>query len=178
MARTIFQALRSAQSLEDATAVQRLYRPTYETHLRLIGRHLDRSNHRQPAVMEVPGGFLVRAVSEQGGTRDLLEFPDEVFRDLFEALLDERSRRQVKLRIRHELAPTGYQDLLQAIGYRLDLRGARSVLITETRHFLFINGQEIEQSTNRASLSEFVEMLGVEDIDALLEASFPGRAQS
>lgn len=177
MARTIFQALRSAQSVEQGTAMQRLYRPTYETHLRLIGRHLDKSNHCLPSVMEVPGGFLVRAVSAQGETRELLEFPDEAFRGLFEATLNEPSKRDNELRIRHELAPTGYQDLLQAIGYRLDLRGARSVLITETRHFLFINGEEVEQIANRATLSEFVEMLGVEDIDALLDASFPGRGR-
>ena len=75
------------------------------------------------------------------------------------------------------MAPTGYQDLLQAIGYRLDLRGARSVLITETRHFLFINGEEVEQIANSVTLAEFVEMLGVEDIDALLDASFPGRGR-
>lgn len=159
-------------------SAQRLYRPTYEMHLRLIGRHLDQCNCRLPSVMEVPGGFLVRAVSGQDGKRELLEFPDEVFRGLFETALNERSRAGNELRIRHELAPTGYQDLLQAIGYRLDLRGARSVLITETRHFLFINGEEVEEGENRANLSEFVEMLGVEDVDALLDASFPGRGRS
>lgn len=150
------------------------YEPTYENRLRIIGRHIDRGDYRSSILMEVPGGFLLRARSPETGEEQLFEFPDDRFEPIYREMTSNgRTGFTDELRLRSVIAPTGYQDLFRALGARLDETFARSILMVEGRETIFVRGQCMETSSQRTMYADFEEMLEIADIDAILEESIP-----
>jgi DNA-binding NtrC family response regulator len=56
-----------------------LQQPTYQNRLRVIGRQIDRYRYRSVNIVEVAGGFLVRAIASDQRAPEALEFPDSDF---------------------------------------------------------------------------------------------------
>lgn len=179
---SMFQVIRSITDVQDQPEFVETptpipaYSPTYENRLRLIGRHLDRGDYRASVILEVPGGVLVRARKPATGQEELLEFPDDTFEELYEEAMQDRGDSNTdQLRLKSVTAPTGYQDLFRALGYRLDQVIARAILISECQESIFVRGQGVESNSMRTAYIDFSEMLTLEDIDEMLNESHARR---
>lgn len=150
-------------------------RENYEDRLRLVGRYLDLGGFRAPTIVEVQGGLLVRAFPERGRVPETLEFPYESFDEMLEQARTARGAGD------HEhdsilLAPTGYEDLLRAIGYELDDRVASAIVITECGGFILVHGLEQIERSSQSDYAAFDAVLTAQDVTALLDAAFRRRS--
>jgi len=147
----------------------------YEDRLRLIGRYLDLSGYRAPTVIEVEGGLLVRAFPQRSRVPEALEFPYDGFEDM---LNDALAARGVGERTHDTipLAPTGYEDLLRAIGHELDDRVATAIVITECEAFMLLHGLEQVERSEQTGYAAFDAVMEARDVTALLDAAFRRRA--
>ena len=152
---------------------EQLFLPTYQNQLRITGRHLDTNNFRSLSILEVEGGFLVRAFSARRHTPELLEFPDDAFTEMVKEAI--KARGKVKNVERHSLlVPTGYEDLLRAMGYELDQRLAKSLTIHEGPTKLYVAGLEAVENSN-GSFSHFDTSYNEAAVQAVLDAAFSRR---
>ena len=152
---------------------EQLFLPTYQNQLRIIGRHLDTNGYRSLSILEVEGGFLVRAFSARRHTPELLEFPDEAFKEMVKEAIEARGKK--KSVGRHSaLAPTGYEDLLRAMGWELDQRLAKLVTIHEGPARLYVAGLEAVKNSD-GSFSPFETSLDPVAIQTVLDAAFSRR---
>lgn len=181
MSRTsIFRAIRGRDAVVEAEPVEvakPVYKPTYTEKLRLIGMHFDAHELSAVKVMEVPGGFLARAECPTGGD-ELLEFPDTLFPQLFEEAVTQRGAEDDtdSLRLKSELIPTSYADVMRAIGEELDSCLARSVVISEGPDAIYLAGMRLENNSLRSTVTPFSQLLYPDDIDYLLDVSYRRRA--
>ena len=186
MARTsIFQSIRNREETKHSETDMQTdlprYRGTYQDKLRLVGMHIDQNRLVRSKIIEVPGGMLVRATLADGIADELLEFPDETFENYFQSALEQRSEgsgRSDNLRIKSELVPTSYSDVLRALGAQLDEWLARSVLISEGHSGIFVTGMRLLDTSVQSRYSPFDELLMPEDIDALLTEAYNRRGTS
>lgn len=140
---------------------------SYQNRLRTIGRHLDLHSKRTILITEVDGGFIVRCVSRLDRDVELLEFADESYADRMIGATEARG--QGERSERHSLvAPTGYEDLLRAVGRLADERLAVAIVVAEVGESLLIVG-DVQDSDN---VRPFEIMLRLDDITALLDESF------
>jgi hypothetical protein len=147
----------------------------YEDRLRLIGRYLDLGGYRAPTVIEVDGGLLVRAFPERSRIPDALEFPYVGFEEMLNEALAARGAGERT----HEsipLAPTGYEDLLRAIGHELDDRIATAIVITECESFVLLHGLEQVERSEQSGYAAFDAVMEARDVTALLDVAFRRRS--
>src|SRR5690554_1679875 len=149
---------------------EQLFLPTYQNRLRLVGRHLDLNDYRAVSILDVEGGILVRAFSLRAHTSELLEFPDDVFIEQVRASIGARGGRK-RVRKGASIVPTGYEDLLRALGWELDQRLAKAITIHENSTTLFVAGLAAGDNAT-GSFSPFDFTLGEADIQAILDAAF------
>jgi len=148
--------------------------PTYQNQLRLIGRHLDTNDYRAISLLDVEGGILVRAFTSRRHESELLEFPDNAFAEMVRDGVDGRGRRK-KVSRNTALVPTGYEDLLRAIGYELDQRLAKAVTLHEGTQAIYLAGLAASENANGV-FSAFDMSLAERDIQAILDAAFRRRS--
>ena len=147
----------------------------YEDRLRLIGRYLDLSGYRAPTVIEVEGGLLVRAFPQRSRVPEALEFPFDGFENMLNDALTARGVGE-RAHDANPLAPTGYEDLLRAIGHELDDRVATAVVITECESFVLLHGLEQVERSEQSGYAAFDAVMEARDVTALLDAAFRRRA--
>jgi hypothetical protein len=145
-----------------------LLAPTYQNRLRTIGRELDVNGYRSIISIQVDGGFIVRAVNRHRREMELLEFPDADFPERMIAATEARGDGE-RPESPSTLAPTGYEDMLRAIGRRLDRTSARNVVIAEGQTALLVTGQ---RATADGGVEAFETILDVIAITELLDESF------
>jgi hypothetical protein len=159
----------------DADAIrQRLLAPTYQNRLRVIGRHLDMNGFRWINLVEVEGGLLVRAFDRGSSQSELLEFPDNAFPRMMEDALSARGLGEHFI-ARSELTPTGYEDILRAIGFQLDRRVAKMIAVSECRTVMFVSGLQYQETSTGSGYVQFDFMLTPEQVRAALDAAFRRR---
>lgn len=163
----------SAESGVDASDV--LLRPTYQNRLRAIGRQLDLYNHQSINLMEVGGGILVRASSAGSRSPEALEFVDADFSHLLRGGIAARGEGE-RPRSRTKLVPTGYEDFLRAVGYRLDQLMAAAVTITELDEFFAIGGVGSMDRHGHAGIGPIQMLLYADDITFILDEAYRRRA--
>jgi hypothetical protein len=156
------------------TIPEHLLLPTYQNQLRIIGRHLDMNDYRAISVLDVEGGILVRASTARRHESELLEFPDNAFVEMVRDAIKARGRRK-KVNRNTALVPTGYEDLLRALGYELDQRLAKSITLHEGQQSLYVAGLAASKNAN-GTFSPFDMALTEADIQAMLDAAFRRRA--
>ncbi len=115
---------------DERTAIPRLISPsllaaTYQNRLRTVGRELDVNGYRSIILLQVEGGFLVRAVNRVSRDLELLEFPDDEFPERMIAATEARGDGE-RPESPSPLAPTGYEDLMRGVGRWLDELNALS----------------------------------------------------
>lgn len=152
-----------------------LFEPTYQNRLRVIGRHLDVGGYRWINLMEVEGGLLVRAFDRGSSQSELMEFPDNSFRAMMEDALGTRGVGDHGI-VKSELAPTGYEDILRAIGFQLDRRVAKMVAIVECRTLMFVTGMEHQETSTGSVYAQFDFVLSPQHVQTVLDAAFRRRA--
>lgn len=117
-----------------------LLRLTYQNRLRAIGRHLDVYGFRRIYILEVEGGFVVRATAANGRETETLEFADQHFPQLLASCAAKRGEGERYKPVPGNLLPTGYEDFLRAVGYRLDQHAAEAITISELDDLAVVSG--------------------------------------
>lgn len=148
--------------------------PTYQNRLRVIGRHLDLGGYRSVNVIEIPGGFLVRAIGPGGRAPEALEFPNDQFADLIREAMSARGEGEHR-RLHHDLLPTGYEDFLRSLGFPLDAQGSEALTVAELDRLVAVGGLARAERAERTDIVPFQRLLRPDDIHALLDAAFRRR---
>jgi CheY-like chemotaxis protein len=157
-----------------AAIPDQLLRPTYQNRLRVIGRQLDLYGYRSINLLEVAGGFLVRAMRPDSRTPEALEFPDRDFPVLVAGAFAARGE-QDRQRSRSPLLPMGYEDFLRALGYWLDTRIAEAVTVTELDQFVAVGGIGKVDGGAQTSLEPFQRLFRADEIADLLDGAYRRR---
>jgi hypothetical protein len=152
---------------------ERLFFPTYQNRLRVIGRQLDLAGCRGLSLLEIAGGFLVRTTAPSTRAPATWEFPYGDFAGLIAAAIAARGepRRQ---RV-HPLLPTDYEDALRALGHRLDEAFAEAVTVTELEGFVAVGGVGLVEDDARPTIAPFQWLLRRADLEALLDEAYRRR---
>ena len=124
--------------------------------------------------MEVTGGFVVRALSHASADPKTLVFPDRDFPRLVAQATASRGQRRW-MRLGTSLLPTGYEDLLRALGRRLDHIHAAALSIVELEHAIQVEGTMEVADADGSRRVPFRELLEVEEIGVLLGEAFRHR---
>jgi len=152
---------------------EELLRPTYENRLRVIGRQLDLYEYRAVNLMEIGGGFLVRALPA-GASRvpEALEFPNRDFAQVVANAYAARGKGDTR-RPSSPLLPSGYEDFLRALGHRLDRGLAEAVTVTELEEFVAVGGVEYADG----AFGPFQHIMRPDDIALLVDEAFQRRVK-
>lgn len=155
-----------------------LLRPTYQNRLRVIGHHLDTEQYRDAAILEIDGGFIVRATQRQGKRAQALEFPDSQFEQAMHVAINHRGHGQ-KYDSHSSVLPTGYQDFLRALGFLLDNQSAIGITICELDSHVLVAGQEPSNSVSgHNAFRRFERYLTYEAVQHLLDDAFNRRTET
>ena len=149
--------------------------PTYQNRLRVIGRQLDLGGYGAINLLEIPGGFLVRAMRPGARAPDALEYPHGEFPELLARAVAARGEGERRPRP-HPLLPSGYEDFLRALGHRLDEQQAEAITVAELEGFVAVGGLARVERYERTDIAPFQRLLRAEDIGALLDDAFRRRA--
>lgn len=152
-----------------------LQEPTYQNRLRVIGRQLDQSGYRSVNIVEVAGGFLVRAVARGQRSPEALEFPDSDFAYLVGNAHRSRGE-ELWDRQKSDLLPTGYEDFLRSLGYQLDDRLAEAASIAEFDDIVVVGGVGKSEAYEASQLKPFHLIMRQEDVEFMLNQAFRRRA--
>lgn len=158
---------------DDALAPQ-LLEPTYQNRLRVVGRRLDANVLHRPAIIEVDGGFIVRAHRGNRPAPILIEVFDRDFPRLIREAIKAQSEVADPPYV-SSLVPTGYEDLLRAIGYELDERIAENVAVTEYPGFISVTGVELALEPGAEGYRTFSEILTRIDTRQILDEALMRR---
>jgi CheY-like chemotaxis protein len=146
-----------------------LRQPTYQNRLRVIGREMDLGEFRSVGIWEVGGGFLVRGTRSGRRAAEALEFLDRDFPQLIAVTnRGDGERRQRP----GGLLPTGYEDLLRAIGRKLDEHVAESVGFAELSHALLVWGLSAYEGAAHTAPVPFEWLMTADDITLLLDEAY------
>jgi CheY-like chemotaxis protein len=151
--------------------------PTYQNRLRTIGHQLDAYDYHTVTIIEVDGGFLVRAQKARARRPQTLEFPDQDFPRLLASAIHEISsggKRQIH---RDTMTPTGYEDCLRALGQKLDEMSAEAIVITELEEKFVVAGRCNDMTSAVPGLSPFELFLSAQDIETMLNQAFLRRGK-
>ncbi len=160
-----------------AELTDQLRDPTYQNRLRVIGRELDVAGYRSVNLVEIGAGFVVRVLRPGGRIPEALEFPHTDFPDLFAAAFAGRQSGGRERR-NHPLLPTGYEDFMRALGYRLDEWCAEAITVTELDTFIAVNGVGRVDSYHETSIGPFQTLLRPDDIAELIDEAFRRRSDA
>ncbi len=151
-----------------------LLRPTYQNRLRVVGRRIDRNALHAATIVEVDGGFIVRAHQASDPAPVLMEVFDRDFPRLIREATTLRDADSEASYV-SELVPTGYEDLLRALGYELDQRIAENIVLVEYPGFLSMSGFELVLKAGSEGCRPFSELLSPEDTQQVLDEAFMRR---
>jgi len=147
--------------------------PTYQNRLRLIGRHCDALGLYDLAIVETARGVIVRALTATRHAVETLEFDDRHFAHLVSEAIDIRGHHQ-PLRP-PALLPTGYEDILRALGWTLDQRHAERVTIVELERCLIVCGQQPMEGAENTAYGRFEWVIEAEEIRVLSDTAYQQR---
>jgi hypothetical protein len=155
--------------------MRRLFEATYQNRLRVVGRVLDDWRLDQAVVIEIDDGILLRAHDTHTGERHAEVLLDENLTDAMEAAMSDRGRSGQPLPASTALRPTGYEDLLRALGFRLDRQRAQSVVIVECPRFFHVSGLEAVGPEDEAALTPFSTFYEMPKVNALVNEAVSRR---
>jgi hypothetical protein len=148
------------------------YAPTYENRLRVVGRKLDLSRYRSIALFELEDGFVVRGFLPEARHPTVLEFAFADFERLTSEAIKGRGEGERKHHGLSQLLPTGYEDFLRALGWRLDRQLADSIIVVEMVKVFAVTGLEQVDNVGGIALRPFERYLRTQDVEQLLDESF------
>jgi hypothetical protein len=151
----------------------------YQPMLRALGAFLDEEPSCRISVTEVPDGFLVRLQRALHRLEpQVLHFKRESLKEQLDQLM--QAKRPTGVRSHHQGVwshfPNGHQDFLRALGYELDQATADSIFIDELEDGFVVTYSCPETPDSKTWVKKMV-VLGVEDIETILNAAFERRKQ-
>lgn len=165
----------TTHQLPDEPFAPRLLEPSLENRLRVVGRFVDSQRFHTIALSEVDSGFLVRAYPDVGSVSPvILEFPDSEFPRLVQEAVASRGEFDWA-RPARSLVPTGYEDLLRALGRAFDQKAAENVTVTEFPSFIAVSGFAPVIESECLAYEPFSDALDHVDVQALLEMAIGKR---
>jgi len=150
-----------------------LRQPTYQNRLRVIGREMDVSEFRAVSVWEVGGGFLVRGTRPGRRAPEALEFLDRDLPQLVAVTARGDGERRQRTGL---LLPTGYEDVLRAIGQRLDEQKAEAIAFNELGQVIVVTGLAKQDGLAHTIPTSFEWVLNAEDVSQVLDDAYRNRA--
>jgi hypothetical protein len=169
-------APRPLSSLEpDESPARHLFEVTYQNRLRVVGRVLDNWRLDQAVIVDVDNGILLRAHDAHTGGQLAEMLLDENLTDAMETAIAERGRAGQPLPASTALHPTGYEDFLRALGFRLDRQRAQSIVIVECPRFFHVSGLEAVGPEEQAALTPFSAFYEVPKVNALVNEAVSRR---
>ena len=154
---------------------ERVLLPTYQNRLRVIGRHLDLYDFRRINVLEVEGGFIVRATPARDRGVETLEFVSQQFSQLLAAASVGRGDGEKIAQTASKLLPTGYEDYLRAIGYLLDQHAAEAVTISELEDLAVVGGVGRVDATGASRYGPIQWLFRPDDVAVTLDQAYQRR---
>ncbi len=151
-----------------------LRQPTYQNRLRVIGRQLDQYHYRTANLVEVAGGFLVRAQRRGIREPEALEFPDSDFPHMVARAFESRNEEPWD-RPKSELMLTGYEDFLRTLGRELDQLAAEAVSIAEFDDIAVVGGVAKSEGSQVSQVGPFHLLLRQPDVEYRLNEAFRRR---
>jgi len=148
--------------------------PTYQNRLRVIGRELDVGDYRAVSIWEVGGGFLVRGTSANRRSPEALEFLDRDFPQLVAVTARGDGERRQRP---GALLPTGYEDLLRAVGRRLDDQFSEAVALSELCESVLVWGMAKVDAAEHVAPIPFEWVLDASDISFILDEAYRRRSE-
>lgn len=170
---SVQSAMLSNPTLENAFP-QHLVEPTYQNRLRVLGRIIDEHRLHSITLIEVPGGFVLRATRDTDPWPVLMEFGDRKIAKMLSQSLDLWGSAPVHRETR-DLIPTGYEDVLRALGYELDQRIAENIVIAELPSILAVSGFEPLLGYGESTYQPFSDPLAPEDTIAMVRRAVSRR---
>lgn len=114
-------------------------------------------------LVEIPGGFVLRGSCSDDPWPVLLEFEDRKLGVMLQQAFEFRGAGRTPKEVR-DLIPTGYEDLLRALGHELDERIAENVVITELPSLLAVSGFEPVLGFGESTYRPFSEPYSADDV--------------
>ncbi len=152
-----------------------LMQMTYQNRLRAIGRHLDLYTFRRANILEVEGGFVVRATSSSGRDIETLEFADQHFPQLLASCTASRGKSVSRKSIISNLLPTGYEDFMRVVGYLLDRHAAEAITISELDELVVIGGVGRVDESGNSRYGPLQWLMRQADVELLLNEAYSRR---
>ena len=143
--------------------------------MRVIGRHLDQYHFHSVNILEVEGGFIVRASVAGRTTVETLEFVDNQFPQLLANAVAARGEGERQQSGGGGLLPTGYEDFLRAVGYELDQRAAEAVTISQLDQLALVGGVGRIDTTAASRHGQLQWLYRGEDVVNLLDSAYRRR---
>lgn len=162
----------------DESPARHLFEVTYQNRLRVVGRVLDNWRLDQAVVVEVDKGILLRAHDAHTGEQFAEMLLDENLTEAMETAMSERGRAAQPLPASTALHPTGYEDFLRALGFRLDRQRAQSIVIVECPRFFHVSGLEAVGPEDQPALTPFSSFYEVPKVNALVNEAVARRKGS
>lgn len=149
---------------------------SYQNRLRVIGRFIDESELHSITLIEVAQGFVLRASRAGEPWPIAIELGDRKISELMRRSIGARGEGEIERESR-ELLPTGYEDMLRALGHELDQRIAESVVITELPSLFAVTGFEpfVAAGVGETSYRPFAEVFGPDETRILLHKALGRR---
>ena len=168
------QGVMFSEAPGDDAVPQHLIEPTYQNRLRVYGRLIDDQRFHSITLIEIEGGFILRATRDEHPWPVLVELDDEKTTEMLRRGPSQRGQSRAHRESR-DLIPNGYEDMLRALGYQLDQRIAENIVITELPSIIAVTGFEPVLGFGEASYRPFSDPLGPNDIFAMLQEAIGRR---
>ncbi|MEZ4522754.1 MAG: hypothetical protein R3A46_14075 [Thermomicrobiales bacterium] len=160
----------------DARVPRQLLEPNYQNRLRIVGRALDENDLEEAVILEIEDGFFLRAHSPARGGYMTETFTDDRLMQTLRVAIYSRGE-SGSGSYRSPLRPTGYEDFLRALGYRLDRRAANAITIVECSRYFHVSGDERIGDEYQAAMTPFAELLEVPGINHLVNEAIGRRSR-
>lgn len=152
--------------------VRQRLEPTYQNRLRTIGRQVDLYGYHSICLVEIDGGFVLRAREQGKRQPQALEFSDRDLSRLVVGAVQSQGSEDEKPIYAGDLTPTGYEDMLRALGFRLDQIAAEAVVILEMEDRIIATGRGNDERSATPGIIPFEMVLARQDIDFMLNEAF------
>ncbi len=157
---------------------EHLLRPTYQNRLRVIGRNLDLYGYRRVNILEVDGGFIVRASPQNSRGVETLEFVGKQFAQLIANATQSRGDGERAFSHPTGLLPTGYEDFLRAVGYLLDQHAAEAITVSELEELAVVGGVGRVDETGVSRYGPIQWLFRSDDVAVLLDRAYKQRREA
>jgi hypothetical protein len=149
---------------------------SYQNRLRVIGRFIDELELHSVTLIEVNGGFVLRASRAGEPWPVVIELDDRKVSELMRQAIQARGEGDQERESR-ELLPTGYEDTFRALGFGLDQRIAESIVVAELPSLFAVSGFEpvVTPGVGETTYRPFAEAMGPGEVTGALRLAIARR---